>query len=41
MEIQVFTYDAKRNVDLEKEFQRWQFDQKMCLKVLAVAVFIL
>ena len=38
--IQIFTCDAKRNVDLKKKFQRWLFDQKMSLKVLAVAVFM-
>ena len=38
--IQIFTCDAERNVDLKKQFQRWWFDQKMCLKVLAVAVLM-
>ena len=38
--IQIFTCNAKRNVDLKRTFHRWQFDQKMCLKVLAVAVFM-
>ena len=38
--IQIFTCDAKSNVDLKKNFQRWQFDRKMCLKVLAVGVFM-
>ena len=38
--IQIFTCDGKRNVDLKKKFHSWQFDQKMCLKELAVAVFM-
>ena len=38
--IQIFTWDVKRNVDLQRKFDRWQFDQKMCLRVLAVAVFM-
>ena len=32
------TCDAKRNVDLKKEISK--IDQKMCLKVLAVAFFM-
>ena len=41
--IQIFTCDAKKkkkNVDLKKKFQIWQFDQKMCLKVITVAIFM-
>ena len=38
--ILIFSCDAKRNVDLKNQFQRWYLDQKMCLKVLAVAVFM-
>ena len=38
--IQIFTCDAKSNVDLKKKFHSWYFDQKICLKELAVTVFI-
>ena len=41
--IQIFNCDAKKkkkNVDLKKKFQIWQFDQKMCLKVITVAIFM-
>ena len=41
--IQIFTCDAekkKKNEDLKKKFQIWQFDQKMCLKVITVVIFM-
>ena len=38
--IQIFTCEAKRNVDLKKKFKDGSFIRKMCLKALAVAVFM-
>ena len=34
----IYLHDAKRNLDLKKKSHSWYFDQKMCLKELAVAV---
>ena len=40
MEFKYLLATQKRNIDLKREFHRWQFDKKMCLKVLGIAVFM-
>ena len=38
--IEMFTCDVKRNVDIKNKFLRRHFHQKMYLKELSVAVFM-